>query len=83
MNHATDTIASVISNLYHLIVTAIVAIEHALRSALAHIGVGGQIAELILIVVAVLLVIAALQLFGRIFAVLIALFLIFALLQKG
>ena len=81
MTQAANTILSLILTLYHLIVRAIGTAEHALRQGLNDIGVGGPIQELILILVAVLFVIAALQLFGRLFAVLIALFLILVILH--
>ena len=81
MTQAANTILSVILTLYRLIVGAIDTAENALRHALAQVGIGGPVQELILILVAILFVVAALQLFGRVFAVLIALFLILVLLH--
>ena len=81
MTQVRDIVLSLIVGLFHLILAAIDAIERALRSALAQIGVHGQLQAVVLLIVAVLLGIAALQVFGRVFAVLIAIFLILLLLH--
>jgi hypothetical protein len=81
MDHAIALVRSGIVGLFGLIVTALSAIEHALRSALAQAGIGGQAQSVVLVTVAVVLIVLAFRLFAQVFAVLIAVFLVLLLLN--
>ena len=81
MNQALNSIQALILGLFAAIMAAMAAIEGFLRSLMAQAGVGGQLQKGVLIVVLVLLVLAALRVFGRVFGVLITIFLVLLLIH--
>ena len=81
MQHAIDVVVSLIAGLFGLIVAGIAAVEHVLREALIPTGIGRDGQNLVLLAVAVLLIIAAIRLFGGIFAVLISIVLVLLILH--
>ena len=76
MNEAISSLLTIILGLFGLIVTGIAAIEDFLRGLLTNAGISGQTQTIMLIATAVLLILAALRLFGSIFGVLITIVLI-------
>jgi len=76
MQQAMEFFEHLIFGLFALIMTAIAAIELLLRDWLTRAGVTGQLQSVVLVVTAVLLILAALRLFGGIFGLLITIFLI-------
>jgi len=80
-NHAAETVLSLILTIVHLIFAAFAAVEIWLRHFLATLGLHGQAATLILILVAVAFFVGALRLFGGALQFLIAIFLILFALQ--
>ena len=81
MQHATHVILNLLVGLFDLVAAAIAAIEHFARQGLGRIGVGGAPQTVILVLLLIGLIIAAFRLFGRVFAVLIALALLLILLH--
>ena len=81
MQHAIDLLVSLIAGLFALIVAGIDAIEHVLRDALAPMGIGAQGQSAILLLVAVVLIVGAIRLFGGIFALLITIVLVLLMLH--
>ena len=81
MKEALDVVLSLIVGLLNLVLSAVAAIDGALRAGLTRIGVEGQPQNAVLLIVAVVLIIAAVQLFGRALAILIAVFLLLLVLQ--
>lgn len=67
--------------LFGLVTAAIGVIEGAAREALAAIGITGQLQNALLLILLLLLIVAAFRLFGRLFAILIALALLILLLH--
>ncbi len=76
MDQAINFLLTLILGLFGLIITAIATIEDFLRGLLTEAGISGQVQSIVLIVTAVLLILAALRLFGGIFGVLITIVLI-------
>ncbi len=76
MSQALSAIEALILGLLAVIMAAMATIEEFLRRLMTQAGIDGQLQKIVLIVVAVLLILAALRLFGRVFGVLIAIFLI-------
>jgi hypothetical protein len=76
MEHAAGWVLGLIATLAALVIAAIVAIEHFARSALGGIGIVGDAQSGLLIVLFLLLAVAALRLFGRLFIVLVLVFLV-------
>jgi hypothetical protein len=76
VERAINFLLALILGLFGLIITAIAMIEDFLRRMLTEAGVSGQVQSIVLIVTAVLLILAALRLFGGIFGVLITIVLI-------
>jgi hypothetical protein len=76
MQQAINFVWTLIVGLFALIMGAIATVEVFLRGLLGRAGVDGQLQSVIMIAAAVLLILAALRLFGGIFGVLITLFLI-------
>lgn len=81
MQHVIDLILSLIAGLLGLIIAGIGAIEHVLRQALIPMGIGRQGQNAILLVVAIALIIAAIRLFGGLFAILISVVLVLLVLH--
>ena len=81
MQHAIDVVLGLLVGLFALVVAAIAVIEHYARQALGAIGITGPPQTVILVLLLVALVIAAFRLFGRVFAVLIALALLLVLVH--
>jgi hypothetical protein len=81
MTQALNFVLSLILQLFHLVMGAIAVIEGFLRGLLAQAGITGEAQKAVLIVIGALLILAALRLFGRVFGVLIAIFLILLLLH--
>jgi hypothetical protein len=76
LEQAINFLLGVILGLFGLIITVIATIEDFLRGLLTEAGISGQVQSIVLIVTAVLLILAALRLFGGIFGVLITIVLI-------
>ncbi|TLU74237.1 hypothetical protein [Lichenicoccus roseus] len=70
MQHAINLILGLILALFHLAIAAIAVIEGVLRSVLTPMGLGHGAENAIMLVFAVLLVVAAIRLFGRILTLL-------------
>ena len=70
MQHAAGLVIGLILALFHLVIAAIAVVEGMLRSVLTPMGLGHGVENAILLVFAVLLVVAAIRLFGRILALL-------------
>lgn len=81
MDQATAFVWRLIVALLGLVMGIIAGVEDALRTAMSHGGVDRQFQSLVLIVVPVLLIIAALRVLGRVFGLLIAVFLVLLLLH--
>ena len=76
MEQAINFLLALVLGLFGLIVTAIATIENSLRGLLTEAGISGQVQGIVLVVTAVLIILAALRLFGGIFGVLITILLI-------
>jgi hypothetical protein len=76
VDQAINFLLALILGLFGLIVTAIATTEGFLRDLLTEAGIGGQVRTIVLVVTAILLMLAALRLFGGVFGVLITLVLI-------
>ena len=76
MDQPINFLLALILGLFGLIVTAIATIESFLRGLLTEAGISGQVQSIVLVVTAILLMLAALRLFGGIFGVLITIVLI-------
>ena len=81
MTQALDSVRSLIFGLFDAIVAGIAAIESFLAGLMTQAGIRGDLQKPVLTVILVLLILAAFRLFGRIFGVLIAIFLVLLLLQ--
>ena len=81
MDHALNVVLGLIVRLFELVVAAIAFIENAARHLLAQLGITGPLQGALLVVLAVLLVVAALRVFGRVFAVLLLVVLALLLLH--
>jgi thiol:disulfide interchange protein len=81
MTQALDFVRSLILGLFYVIMAAIAWIEGFLRGLMTRAGVGEDLQKPVLVVVAALLILVALRLFGRVFGVLIAIFLLLLLLH--
>ena len=81
MTQALATVRSLILGLFHVIMVGIAAIEGFLAGLLTRAGITGELQKGLLTAILVLLILAAFRLFGRILAVLIAIFLVLLLLQ--
>ena len=76
VEQAINFLLALVLGLFGLIVTAIATIENSLRGLLTEAGISGQVQGIVLVVTAVLIILAALRLFGGIFGVLITILLI-------
>ena len=81
MDHALNVVLGLLVRLFELVVAAIAVIEGAARHLLSQVGITGPLQGVLLIVLGVLLVLAALRLFGRVFAVLLLVVLVLLLLH--
>ncbi len=81
MDHALNVVLGLLIRLFELVVAAIAFIEGGARHLLSQVGITGPLQGALLIVLAVLLVVAALRLFGRVFAVLLLIVLVLLLLH--
>ena len=81
MQHATDVVTGLILTLFDLIVAGIAAIEGALRHVLIQMGIGHEAQTLVLLALAVVLIVAAIRVFGGIFAILISVVLVLLILD--
>jgi hypothetical protein len=81
MQHASTIILNVAIELFDLVVAAIVLLEGMVRKALTGLGIGGAAQTVILAVVTIMLVVAAFRAFGRLFAILIVVFVLLLLLH--
>ena len=81
MDHALNVVLGLLVRLFELVVAAIAVIEGAARHLLSQLGVTGPLQTALLIVLAVLLVVAALRVFGRLFALLLLVVLVLLLLH--
>ena len=70
MDHALNVVLGLLIGLFDLVVAAMAFIESGARHLLSQAGITGPLQGALLIVLAVLLVVAALRVFGRVFAVL-------------
>ena len=80
MEHAAAIVLGLIAKLAAVVTDAIGLAIAFLRRALEGVGVTGPIETLVLVFVAVLLVITAFQVFGRLFLVLLLVFLVLVVL---
>ena len=81
MDHALNVVLGLLVRLFQLVVAAIAVIEGAARHLLSQVGITGPLQGALLIVLAVLLVLAALRVFGRVFALLLLVVLVLLLLH--
>ncbi len=81
MDHALTVVLGLLVQLFDLVVAAIAFIEGGARHLLQRVGITGPLQGVLLIVLAVLLVAAALRVFGRLFAVLLLIVLLLLLLH--
>ena len=81
MDHALNVVLGLLIGLFDLVVAAMAFIEGGARHLLSQAGITGPLQGALLIVLAVLLVVAALRVFGRVFAVL--LLVVLLLLEHG
>lgn len=81
MQQAIDLVTSLILGLFHLIVLGIASVEGVLRGALIPMGVGPIGQNVLLVLVALVLIIGAIRLFGGIFAILITIVLVLLMLH--
>ena len=81
MDHALNVVLGLLIRLFELVVAAIAFIERGARHLLSQLGITGPLQGALLIVLAVLLVVAALRVFGRLFAVLLLIVLLLLLLH--
>jgi hypothetical protein len=76
VNQAITELLALIRSLVDLILGGLAAIETWLRGQLAGLGVAGPIQTIILLAVALLLIVAALRLFGGVLRAIVVIFLI-------
>ena len=81
MDHALTIVLGLLVQLFDLVVAAIAFIEGGARHLLSRVGITGPLLGALLLVLAVLLVVAALRVFGRLFAVLLLIVLVLLLLH--
>ncbi len=81
MNHALNLVLGLLIQLFGLVVAAIAFIEGGARHLLSQVGITGPLQGALLVVLGVLLVLAALRVFGRLFAVLLLIVLVLLLLH--
>ena len=81
MQHAATLVLGLAMKLLAVVTDAIGMVEAFLRQTLESVGVNGPIETLILLAVGLLLVIAAFQVFGRLFLVLLVVFVLLVLLR--
>ena len=81
MDHALNVVLGLLVWLFELVLAAIGFIEGGARHLLSQAGITGPLQGALLIVLAVLLVVAALRVFGRVFAVLLLVVLVLLLLH--
>ena len=81
MQHASTIILNIAVELFDLVVAAIVLLEGMVRKALTGLGIDGAAQTVILVVVTILFVVAAFRAFGRLFAILIVVFVLLLLLH--
>lgn len=81
MDHALNVVLGLLVWLFELVLAAIGFIEGGARHLLSQAGITGPLQGALLIVLAVLLVVAALRVFGRVFAVLLLIVLVLLLLH--
>ena len=81
MDHVLNVVLGLLIGLFDLVVAAMAFIEGGARHLLSQAGITGPLRGALLIVLAVLLVVAALRVFGRVFAVLLLVVLALLLLH--
>ncbi|MDB5359760.1 MAG: hypothetical protein JWO51_1057 [Rhodospirillales bacterium] len=81
LNHAADMVLHLIMTIIGVVFAVFASIELWLRHFLASLGIGGQAATIILVLVAIAFFVGALRLFGGALQLLIVLFLILFALQ--
>ncbi len=81
MDRALNVVLGLLVWLFELVLAAIGFIERGARHLLSQAGITGPLQGALLIVLAVLLVVAALRVFGRVFAVLLLVVLVLLLLH--
>jgi hypothetical protein len=81
LNHAATTVLHLIMTIISLVFAVFAAIELWLRHFLAQLGLHGQAATIILVLVAIAFFVGALRLFGGVLQLLIVIFLILFALQ--
>jgi len=81
LNHAADMVLHLILTIINLVFAVFGAIEIWLRHFLATLGIGGQAATIVLILVAIAFFVGAIRLFGGALQILIVIFLILFALQ--
>ncbi len=81
MDHALNVVLGLLIGLFDLVVAAMAFIEGGARHLLSQVGITGPLQGALLVVLGVLLVVAALRVFGRLFAVLLLIVLVLLLLH--
>jgi drug/metabolite transporter superfamily protein YnfA len=81
VDKALNFVLGLIIGLFGLIMAAIALIEGFLRNLMTQLGLSAQLQSAVLIVVAILLILAAVRSFGRLFGALITIFLILAVVH--
>ena len=81
LNHAANLVLNLILTIVKLVFTAFAAIEVWLRHLLAQLGIGGEVATVFLVLVAIVFFVGALRLFGGALQLLVAIFLVLFALQ--
>lgn len=76
MQQAIDSVMTVILALLGIVMTAIGAVEAALRHAMTTAGLEPQVQSIVLVIAAVLLILAAFRLLGGLLAILVGVLLI-------
>ncbi len=81
MEHAANIVLALALKLLAVVTDAIGMVEGFLRHLLEGAGIGGPIETLVLVLVGLALVVAAFQVFGRLFLVLLLVFVVLVLLR--
>ncbi|AOX17416.1 hypothetical protein [Kozakia baliensis] len=82
MQHLYGLLVGLIVGLFSLIVSVIVVIEHAAREGLERLGIGGQVQTALLALLLLGLIALAFRWFGKLFGILIGVFLLLVLLHS-
>jgi hypothetical protein len=82
VNHAINTITSIITLLFGLVMEAIGAVDAALAALMTSAGLPPNVQVIVLIVVAILLIVFAIRVLGGVFGVLLIILLILLVMHR-